>query len=66
MKMRQSCFQTSADFDISKKVIFPYESFTLDELKSACRAKDASDQGDADALQKMFNQLHIFGHFESF
>jgi hypothetical protein len=38
--------------DISKKVIFPYEALTLDELKAACRAKDASDQGDADDWSK--------------
>lgn len=40
-------------------VILPYESFTLDELKAAGRPKDASDQGDADALQKRLKGIDL-------
>lgn len=36
-----------------------YNEVTLDELKAACRAKDASDQGDADALPKQLKEIDL-------
>jgi hypothetical protein len=58
-RTKSSCIAKLTDNDISKKVIFPYESFNFDELKAACRAKDASGEGDADALQKRLKGIDL-------
>jgi hypothetical protein len=58
-RTKASSIAKLTDNDISKKVVFPYESFSLDELKSCCRAKARSDEGEADVLQKRLKGIDL-------